>query len=241
MSYAIDTYQRRRRDKESWGAETDDLNALVKDSCDMFATIGGPYFFSVNHSDFGPPRPLSFVRRKLRVLLQREQPGTPIQVGIQKGDQFIVFVFRRVHRQVAPAPAGGSPDINIIHAAVEQAWGARGWGLFSVGLYVRKPGEHGATGYADGRLWHGNAEDWEFADSTQDTTVSDAKLYEQGQWLVAQRNSGLPVGGVICQGMAWSIFYNGWEVYKPGYDRFTRHFTHNHVSGETHDRLTGWF
>jgi hypothetical protein len=58
---------------------------------------------------------------------------------------------------------------------------------------------------------------------------------------VAQANNGLPVGGVISQGMAWSIFYNGWEPYKSGYDRFTRHYTHIHVSGKAHDLLSGWF
>jgi hypothetical protein len=242
MAFAVDTYQRKRRNKTDWSAPEDDLDAFVKQSCDILEDAGKPYNISINHGNWGPNRTLPFIRRRLRAVLLSEEPGTPIAIAAQKGDDIIAFSFRRVHRPINPANTVGSPDMDLIHAAIFNEFGAkRGWGLFSVGLYVQKPGEHGAVGYADGKKWMGNAEDYEFADSTQDTPQSCERLDIMAKWAVAQANNGLPIGGVISQGMAWSVFYNGWEPYKSGYDRFTRHFTHVHVSGAAHDRLSGWF
>ena len=237
MSFAIDTYQRRRRNKAEWSQPAEDLDAFVRDSADLLAAAGKPYNISVNHGDYGPDRTLAFIRRRLKALLPTTHPGTPVVVAAQHGDEITAYAFRRVHQPIAPAPTGGSPDISLIHAAVVTEFGGRGWGLHSVGLYVRKPGEHGATGAG----WHGNAEDWEFSDSPSNSAAAHAKLDELGKWLVAQQSNGLPVGGVISQGQSWSIFHNGWQPYKLGWDDFTRHYTHVHVSGVTHDRLSGWF
>lgn len=236
MGFPIDTYQRRRRNKENWTPQQEDLDAFVKESCDILAGAGSPYNISVGHGNYGPNRNMPFIRARLPQLLKNEPPGTPIVVAAQKGDAIVAYAFRRVRHVVEPANTEGSPDMDMIHAAVVAEFGGRGWGLVSVGLYVNKPGEHGAIGNG----WKGNAEDWEFNDSPSDTAGSDARLDELGKWLYNERNA-LPIGGVISQGEAWSIFYSGWEPYKSGYDRFTRHYTHVHVSGKAHDLLSGWF
>jgi hypothetical protein len=228
----IDAYRRRRRDKPTWGPAVSDEATFIADTLAALKAAGPPCEISVGHAQYGPARNIAFLADRLPVLLAGEPAGTSIALRCKTGKEFAI---QRIQTTLHPANTEGSPAIDLIHAAVVKEFGSRDWGLFSVGIYVNKPGEHGAVG--DG--WKGNAEDWEFADSTQDTSISDGKLRELGGFLVGEQAKGLPVGGVISQGMWWSPSSGGWHPFDVGSDRFTRHYTHLHTSGSP-ERVPSW-
>lgn len=230
----IDSYRRRRKDKDAWTIPSTDEAAFLKDSFDLLERAGNRYKLAVAHGQYGPARTLPFIRKKLPALLASENPGTSIVVASDRTDG-AEFAFQRIQTQLRPANTEGSPAIDLIHPAVVNEFGPMNWGLFSVGIYVNKPGEHGAVGSG----WRGNAEDWEFSDSQADTAESDRKLDDLAKWLAAEQPKGLPVGGMISQGEWWSPTSAGWQPYRVGESRFLRHFTHLHLSGSP-ERVPGW-
>lgn len=237
MTVEIDSYRRRKRGKLSWSPHTTDEDAFVKETLGLLKVASKPYSISIAHKQYGPDRSLSFIAQRLPKLLASEAPGTSIVIACDRLHGGPEFAVQRIQTALKPADTEGSPAIDLIHAAVVAEFGPRNWGLFSVGIYVNKPGEHGAIGPG----WRGNAEDFEFADSFRDDAESDGKLDELGKFLVAEQAKGLPVGGVISQGASWQPPQPAsiWHPYDVGADRFTRHYTHVHASGAP-EQVPGW-
>lgn len=224
--YGVETYERRKKGAQNW-TQALSIDTFWKESQDL--THGhGPVRLSINRGSFGPDHtPVEGMDRVQAAL--RGNPAGMLAVIACNGDKLDPqYAFRKVVVDLKPANTEGSPAIDLIYAAVRDEYGAD---VYSLGIYVAKPGEHGATGPG----WKGNAYDIGVK-PVGDSPANRQKLLGIGEWLVAQQKRGLPVGGVISQARWWSPSSHGWQPYHSPTDL---HYTHVHTSGFP-EAVPGW-
>ena len=223
--------RRKKNEGNDWSEPSVDFKQFFDKSRQLMQDAGGPIELSINHSGFGPKRPpseaISIIERRLRM----DHVGTLFVAACDGDNRDPQFAFKAVEIKLQPINTEGSPAIDRIYTdIVNGQWSAD---VYSLGIYVNKPGEHGATGNG----WKGNA--WDIGiRPVGDTPKNRAEYWDIGEHLRQQGKAGhLPVGGIITQAK-WCSKANGFN-WQPYHSLTDLHWTHVHVSGSP-EQVPGW-